>query len=233
MKASSDRFEISTDDGSDGHHGFVSDVLVKLIDEGEKIDYVMAIGPVAMMRAVVNVTRPRKIKTMVSLNPIMVDGTGMCGACRVSVGGQTRFACVHGPDFDGFEVDFDELCKRLEINGDGWHPGDQTVQLMDPPVFEQPVEPERHIRVFQVDTRTNHGKSQPVIDIRLRVQSEAGHIEFPQTQVEFPQVVRTQTVVGDDVEGIRGPGQERVAAQCRVSEFDAFDCVSARLGSAR
>lgn len=113
MAACCDRLELSTDDGSRGTHGFVSDVLQKLVQEGEAIDRVMAIGPVPMMRAIVNVTRSLEIPTAVSLNPIMVDGTGMCGACRVTVDGRTRFACVDGPDFDGFAVDFDELIRRL------------------------------------------------------------------------------------------------------------------------
>jgi len=108
----SDEFYITTDDGSKGHKGFVSDVLQKLIDEKKKIDMVMAIGPVIMMKVVANVTRPHKIKTLVSLNPIMVDGTGMCGGCRVSVGGETKFACVDGPEFDGHLVDYDNLMLR-------------------------------------------------------------------------------------------------------------------------
>jgi len=108
----SDDLFITTDDGSKGQKGFVSDVLKKLIDDGNKIDMVMAIGPVIMMKVVADVTRPYKIKTLVSLNPIMVDGTGMCGGCRVSVGDETKFACVDGPEFDGHLVDFDNLMLR-------------------------------------------------------------------------------------------------------------------------
>lgn len=108
----SDELHITTDDGSKGHKGFVSDVLQKLIDESRKIDMVMAIGPVIMMKVVADVTRPHRIKTLVSLNPIMVDGTGMCGGCRVSIGGVTKFACVDGPEFDGHLVDFDNLMLR-------------------------------------------------------------------------------------------------------------------------
>ncbi len=104
--------KISTDDGSYGYHGFVSDVLQNMLDEGMHMDLVVAIGPVPMMRVVCNVTRNHKIKTIVSLNPIMVDATGMCGACRVTVGGRTRFVCVDGPEFDGHEVNFAELVKR-------------------------------------------------------------------------------------------------------------------------
>ncbi len=104
--------KVSTDDGSYGYHGFVSDVLQDVIDEGNPLHLVVAIGPVPMMRVVCNVTRSRNIKTVVSLNPIMVDATGMCGACRVSVGGKTRFVCVDGPEFDGHEVNFAELVKR-------------------------------------------------------------------------------------------------------------------------
>jgi ferredoxin--NADP+ reductase len=104
--------KVSTDDGSYGYHGFVSDILQDIIDEGTPINLVVAIGPVPMMRVVCNVTRNKNIKTVVSLNPIMVDATGMCGACRVTVGGKTRFVCVDGPEFDGHEVNFAELVKR-------------------------------------------------------------------------------------------------------------------------
>jgi ferredoxin--NADP+ reductase len=107
-----DRLEVATDDGSYGHHGFVTDVLKGIIDEGDKLDFVLAVGPSPMMRAVSNLTREYGIKTMVSLNPIMVDGTGMCGGCRVEVGGETKFACVDGPEFDGHLVNFDLLMKR-------------------------------------------------------------------------------------------------------------------------
>ena len=104
--------KVSTDDGSYGYHGYVSDVLQDVIDEGNPIHLVVTIGPVAMMRVVCNVTRSRNLKTVVSLNPIMVDATGMCGSCRVTVGGRTRFVCVDGPEFDGHEVNFAELVKR-------------------------------------------------------------------------------------------------------------------------
>lgn len=112
MREVSDELHISTDDGSYGHHGFVTDVLAKLIEGGMEIGAVLAVGPVPMMKAVSNVTRPHGIFTVVSLNPIMVDGTGMCGACRVTIGGQNRFVCVDGPEFNGHEVDFDELIMR-------------------------------------------------------------------------------------------------------------------------
>jgi len=115
MKQVSDELLISTDDGSRGFHGFVSQVLENLIKEGRKIDLVVAIGPVPMMRAVTKVSGPANIPTVVSLNPIMVDGTGMCGACRVEVGGKTMFGCVDGPEFDGLQVDFDLLMKRLAM----------------------------------------------------------------------------------------------------------------------
>ncbi len=115
MKNVSDELHISTDDGSKGHRGFVSDVLKTLIEKGYRFDVVYAIGPPLMMRATSEVTRPHGIKTLVSLNPVMVDGMGMCGACRVTVSGRTRFACVDGPEFDGHEVDFDELIKRLRM----------------------------------------------------------------------------------------------------------------------
>ncbi|MHC1635083.1 MAG: iron-sulfur cluster-binding protein, partial [Candidatus Methanospirareceae archaeon] len=105
-------FYITTDDGSKGHHGFVSDILQKLIEEKRKIDLVVAVGPVIMMKVIADITRPHGIKTIVSLNPIMVDGTGMCGSCRVEVGGETKFVCVDGPEFDAHLVDFDLLMMR-------------------------------------------------------------------------------------------------------------------------
>jgi len=103
---------VCTDDGSYGRHGFVTDAAKDLLAQGG-IDVVYAVGPVPMMRAVVNLTKPLGVHTIVSLNPVMVDGTGMCGGCRVSVGGQTLFACVDGPEFDGHQVDFDLLQDRL------------------------------------------------------------------------------------------------------------------------
>jgi ferredoxin--NADP+ reductase len=118
MRNVSDKLIVATDDGSYGFHGFVSAVLQNMIDAGEKIDRVFAIGPVPMMRVLCNVTKPHGIKTIVSLNPIMVDATGMCGACRVSVGGKTKFTCVDGPEFDGHEVDFALLANRLRMYQD-------------------------------------------------------------------------------------------------------------------
>jgi ferredoxin--NADP+ reductase len=115
MRRASDELIVTTDDGSYGVHGFVSNVLQRLIDGGERIDHVFAIGPVPMMKAIANLTRPAGIKTTVSLNAIMVDATGMCGACRVAVGGQTKFTCVDGPEFDGHAVDFDLLTNRLRM----------------------------------------------------------------------------------------------------------------------
>ena len=115
VRAISDELHITTDDGSKGHHGFVTDVLKELIEKRVTIDRVIAIGPAIMMKAVANLTRPHRIKTVVNLNPVMIDGTGMCGACRVSVGGQTKFACVDGPSFDGHEVDYDLLMTRLRM----------------------------------------------------------------------------------------------------------------------
>jgi ferredoxin--NADP+ reductase len=112
MRAISDSLTVMTDDGSYGTKGFVTQALEELIGSGEKIDIVVAIGPVVMMRAVSEVTRPHKIPTVVSLNSIMVDATGMCGGCRVSVGGKSKFACVEGPEFDGHQVDFKELMMR-------------------------------------------------------------------------------------------------------------------------
>ncbi len=113
MKKYSDELYVTTDDGSYGMKGFVSDKLKELIESGKNIDLVVAIGPAIMMKVVCDVTRDKNIKTIVSLNSIMVDGTGMCGACRVEVGGETKFACVDGPEFDGHLVNFDLLLKRL------------------------------------------------------------------------------------------------------------------------
>ena len=113
LKEVSDEFYICTDDGSFGFHGFVTQQLQILIDQGLKPDMVMAIGPLPMMKAVSKLTQPYGFHTMVSLNPIMVDGTGMCGGCRVTVGNETKFACVDGPDFDGHKVDWDEILIRL------------------------------------------------------------------------------------------------------------------------
>lgn len=107
-----DNLYITTDDGSYGEQGFVTNKLQSLIDAGNDYDLVIAIGPVPMMKFVSEVSKPYGIKTLVSLNPIMIDGTGMCGGCRVTVDGQIKFACVDGPDFDGHKVDFDELMKR-------------------------------------------------------------------------------------------------------------------------
>lgn len=113
MKSISDETYETTDDGSCGVHGFVTNVLGDLIQEGRQIDLVFAVGPVPMMKFVAKTTEAKKIPTIVSLNSIMVDGTGMCGACRVQVGGAMKFACVDGPEFDGHQVDFNDLMGRL------------------------------------------------------------------------------------------------------------------------
>jgi len=118
LRRLSDEVHISTDDGSKGFKGFTSELLKKLLEEGRRFDLVMAVGPVPMMKAVAEVTRPYGIKTIVSLNPIMVDGTGMCGACRVKVGGEIKFACVDGPEFDAHQIDFDQLMNRLRFYRD-------------------------------------------------------------------------------------------------------------------
>ncbi len=115
MKTVSDELYISTDDGTKGQKGFVRDVLKTLIEKGYNFDVVYAIGPAIMMHTVANVTKPYRIKTIVSLNPIMVDGMGMCGTCRVTVGGETKFVCCDGPEFDAHKVDFDELIKRQQM----------------------------------------------------------------------------------------------------------------------
>lgn len=115
MKQVSTRLFVATDDGSNGNKGFVTDMLKKLIEEGNNYDLVIAIGPLIMMKMVSLLTKKYGIKTLVSMNPVMVDGTGMCGGCRLTVGGKTKFACVDGPDFDGHEVDFDEAMRRQNM----------------------------------------------------------------------------------------------------------------------
>ncbi len=118
MRAVSDILLVATDDGSYGHKGFVTDLLQQVIEEKGDIKHIWAIGPVVMMRAVAGTTKPYGISTIVSMNPIMVDGTGMCGACRVAVGDETKFACVDGPEFDGHLIDWDLAIRRLAIYKD-------------------------------------------------------------------------------------------------------------------
>jgi len=118
MKEVTDEIVVTTDDGSRGIKGFVTNAVQALVDRGEKIAQITAIGPVIMMKSVADATRALGIKTVVSLNPIMVDGTGMCGGCRVTVGGETKFACVDGPEFDGHQVDFKGLMSRQRMYRD-------------------------------------------------------------------------------------------------------------------
>ncbi len=118
FRAVSDKMLMMTDDGSYGEKGLVTDALKGLIDSGEQYDEVIAIGPLVMMKFVCKLTKEYGIKTMVSMNPIMIDGTGMCGGCRLTVGGETKFACVDGPDFDGHLVDFDEAMARSTMYKD-------------------------------------------------------------------------------------------------------------------
>jgi len=115
FKQASDNLYLMTDDGSYGEHGFVTVKLQQLLESGKQYDEVLAIGPIPMMKFVAKTTEPFGVKTIVSLNPIMVDGTGMCGGCRVTVGGEVKFACVDGPDFDGHKVDFAELMNRNSV----------------------------------------------------------------------------------------------------------------------
>ena len=114
-KAACTNLYTMTDDGSNGNKGFVTAKLEELIESGEKYDLVIAIGPLVMMKAVCELTKKYGIKTIVSMNPVMIDGTGMCGGCRVNVGGETKFACVDGPDFDGHLVDFDLAIRRSKM----------------------------------------------------------------------------------------------------------------------
>ena len=118
FRACSDNLYLMTDDGSYGEHGFVTVKLQQLLEAGKQYDEVLAIGPIPMMKFVAKTTEPFGVKTIVSLNPIMVDGTGMCGGCRVTVGGEVKFACVDGPDFDGHKVDFAELMNRNGVYRD-------------------------------------------------------------------------------------------------------------------
>ncbi len=118
MRAVADETIVTTDDGSYGVHGLVTDALTRLLAEGHRFDEVVAVGPLPMMRAVCEVTRPIGLKTIVSLNPIMIDGTGMCGGCRVTVGGEQKFVCVDGPEFDGHQVNFAEISARLKAYRD-------------------------------------------------------------------------------------------------------------------
>jgi ferredoxin--NADP+ reductase len=112
IKSVSDEFYVCTDDGSKGHHGFVSDILKKLIADKKELNMVYAVGPIIMMKVISDITKPHGIHTVVSLNPIMVDGTGMCGSCRVIIDGETKFGCVDGPEFDAHKVDFGNLIAR-------------------------------------------------------------------------------------------------------------------------
>ncbi len=129
MKDACTELFITTDDGSMGEKGFVTQVMERLMAQ-EKIDYAIAVGPMPMMRAVANLTRDKGIFTEASMNPIMVDGTGMCGACRVTVGGEVKFACVDGPDFDAHKIDFDEVINRTKIYKDQEKKRDENCNLL-------------------------------------------------------------------------------------------------------
>src|SRR5574344_1861526 len=129
MKDACTELFITTDDGTLGEKGFVTQVLERIMNQ-EKVDYAIAVGPMPMMRAVANLTRDKGIYTEASMNPIMVDGTGMCGACRVTVGGETKFACVDGPDFDAHKIDFDEVINRTKIYKDQEHKRSENCNLL-------------------------------------------------------------------------------------------------------
>ena len=129
MNTACDELYITTDDGSLGVKGFGTDVLKKII-ENEQVNYAIAVGPMPMMRAVAELTRDKGIRTDASMNPIMVDGTGMCGACRLTVGGETKFACVDGPDFDAHKIDFDEVINRTRIYRDVEQVRNQNCNLL-------------------------------------------------------------------------------------------------------
>lgn len=129
MKNACDELFITTDNGTLGEKGFVTQVLERIMNK-EKVDYAIAVGPMPMMRAVANLTKDKGIYTEASMNPIMVDGTGMCGACRVTVGGETKFACVDGPDFDAHLIDFDEVINRCKIYKDEEQKRNQNCNLI-------------------------------------------------------------------------------------------------------
>ena len=129
MKNACTELFVTTDDGSLGEKGFVTQVLERIMGQ-EKVDYAIAVGPMPMMRAVADLTRDKGIYTEASMNPIMVDGTGMCGACRITVGGETKFACVDGPDFDAHKIDFDEVINRTRIYKDQEKKRDENCNLL-------------------------------------------------------------------------------------------------------
>ena len=129
MKDACNELFITTDDGTLGEKGFVTQVLERIMGQ-EKVDYAIAVGPMPMMRAVADLTRDKGIYTEASMNPIMVDGTGMCGACRITVGGETKFACVDGPDFDAHKIDFDEVINRTRIYKDQEKKRDENCNLL-------------------------------------------------------------------------------------------------------
>ena len=131
MKLVSDDLIITTDDGSDGREGLVTDQLKELLEKGMKVDRIITIGPAIMMKAVSDITKKYGISTIASLNPIMIDATGMCGACRVSIGGKTKFACVDGPEFDAHAVDFDQLLSRLDMYKDNEKISDHQCRLVN------------------------------------------------------------------------------------------------------
>ena len=135
MKSVSDGYFITTDDGSLGRQGFVTNQLAEIMYK-EKIDHVMAIGPIPMMKAVADLTRDKNIPTVASMNTIMVDGTGMCGSCRLTVGGEVKFACVDGPDFDAHKIDFDEIMKRTSIYRDQERHFDENCNLLKGSIAE-------------------------------------------------------------------------------------------------
>ena len=135
MKDACSELFITTDDGTLGEKGFVTQVLERIMGQ-EKVDYAIAVGPMPMMRAVAELTRGKGIYTEASMNPIMVDGTGMCGACRVTVGNEVKFACVDGPDFDAHKIDFDEVINRTRIYKDQEKTRDENCNLLNMQVKE-------------------------------------------------------------------------------------------------
>jgi len=184
MKEVTDEVRLSTDDGSEGTKGFVTDVLQGLIDNGEGINHVFAIGPVPMMRAVSELTRPHKIPTTVSLNATMVDGTGMCGGCRVLVGGQAKFACFDGPDFDGHQVDFDALVTRQK-----WYQEEEKLCLSQylADKIDKPLRPEGPTPPTEDDVRRSHGPDLPQNLSLLRLQNLKAKTKYTIPRQQMPE----------------------------------------------
>jgi len=207
LKALSDRQLICTDDGSAGQKGFVTDMLQKLIDQGETIDQVVAIGPALMMAAVSRLTRKYHISTLVSLNSLMVDATGMCGGCRVTVGGETKFVCVDGPEFDGHEVDFDELIQRSS-----------TYQEHEKKAIDK-----HQCRLDEMETEIKNDQ-RAVSTSRINVPSHVP--EKPKSQVDMPKQDPDKRVHNFDEVALGYSAEMAVAEASRCLQCKKAPCIS-------